>query len=298
MKHKSRSTHAVRVLVLSLATALGACSADDEFVADLEPVETDNVEGVAESGDEITATYPAGTTARTTASLNLRSTASTSGRVITVMPSGARVTLVTGRPQGGWYQVRYDGDEGWAFGNYLSASGATGGTPPPSGPSTDPGTSDFTGQRARAVASVGFSYWWGYSKLDMRGPDVVGAGSCSGGCPSCSHSGNYGADCSGFVSKVWQVPSWNVMDRYTGNQYTTDSFRNTTGGGAWSQINRSSARPGDALVYRSGGRGHIVWIMSGDPWGSPEVIEARGCSYGIRRNNRSFGSEYVAVRRR
>ena len=91
MKHKSRSTHAVRVLVLSLATALGACSADDEFVADLEPVETDNVEGVAESGDEITATYPAGTTARTTASLNLRSTASTSGRVITVMPSGARV---------------------------------------------------------------------------------------------------------------------------------------------------------------------------------------------------------------
>jgi hypothetical protein len=298
VKTNHRSTSAARVLVLSIATALGACSAEGELIADLEPVEADDISGVAETGDEITATYPAGTAARTNASLNLRSSASTRGRVITVMPSGSRVTLVTGRPQGGWYQVTFNGDSGWAFGNYLVASGSTGGTPPPSGPTTDPGTADFTGQRARALASRRFSYWWGFAKLDMRGPDVVGAGSCSGSCPSCSHSGSYGADCSGFVSKVWQVPSWNAMDRYTGNQYTTDSFRNTTGSGAWSQISRGSARPGDALVYRSGGRGHIVWIMSGDPFGSPEVIEARGCSFGIVHNNRSFGSEYVGVRRR
>ena len=34
--------------------------------------------------------------------------------------------------------------------------------------------------------------------------DGTDHGSCSGSCPSCSHSGKYGADCSGLIAKAWQ----------------------------------------------------------------------------------------------
>ncbi len=50
--------------------------------------------------------------------LNLRSNASTSASVLTVMPDGAIVTLL-GQSSNGFAQVRYNGTEGWAYAIYL-----------------------------------------------------------------------------------------------------------------------------------------------------------------------------------
>ena len=55
-----------------------------------------------------------------------------------------------------------------------------------------------------AQYGMGYSYWWGNGRWRT---DKASPGSCSGSCPKCKHSGSYGADCSGFVAKVWRVPS-------------------------------------------------------------------------------------------
>ncbi|MHA7265352.1 D-alanyl-D-alanine carboxypeptidase family protein [Arthrobacter halodurans] len=59
-----------------------------------------------------------GTTATTTANLNLRVAASTTQRVLRVIPRGARVAL-TGKSSGSWHQVKYGWATGWVSGAYL-----------------------------------------------------------------------------------------------------------------------------------------------------------------------------------
>jgi uncharacterized protein YraI len=297
MKLSNSTQRAMVVLVGALSTTgLTGCAAE-EF--ELAPVEDLEMQSASETGDEITARYPAGTTARTTASLNLRSSPSTSARVILVMPSGSRVTLTDGVPQGGWYRVAFNGHNGWAFGQYLTVSSSSGGGSSGGSGSGGSATSsaDFSGMLSRASAGEGFSYWWGHGRWLESGPSSSTRGSCSGSCPSCSHSGSYGADCSGFVAKVWRVPSSNSPVSVDSHPYSTYHFRNQTGGGQWSQISRGSVRPGDALVYNNGSAGHIVWVRGGDGWGAMDLYEARGCSYGIVRNTRSLGGDYVAIRR-
>lgn len=62
----------------------------------------------------------AAATMYTTTSLNLRSSASTSGSVLLVMPSGASVST-TGSTQNGFSQLTYQGTTGWASSQYLSS---------------------------------------------------------------------------------------------------------------------------------------------------------------------------------
>src|SRR5262245_12541989 len=50
--------------------------------------------------------------------LNLRSGPSTSNRIIMTMPHGAMVDVLA--KTGDWFSVRYNGNVGWAFGDYLS----------------------------------------------------------------------------------------------------------------------------------------------------------------------------------
>lgn len=146
----------------------------------------------------------------------------------------------------------------------------------------------------RAQSGVGFSYWWGGECWCRNGcsPDTsCGLGSCSGSCPDCSHSGNYGADCSGYVSRVWQVPYAMAVDACHTDRYVASSFNSS--GPHWDQISRSNTERGDALASTS----HIVLYESGDPWGNMWAYEARGCSYGIVHNIRSCSSSYNAARR-
>lgn len=295
----------IQIFALTALTALVGCAAEAGY--ETGEVNDEVIAGASESGSAITTRYPAGTTARTTANLNLRSGASTDDDVIVVMPAGSRVTLVDGSPDSGWYAVQFNGEEGYAFGSRLRVDAAAPMPPPemmPDPAMPDPAmpgggvsmSGDFAGQQSRAQSGEGFSYYWGHGAWDPSGATAANRGTCSGSCPGCSHRGDYGADCSGFVGKVWQISE--CAGDLTEDKHGpgTSTYRHSDGGGQWSQVDRSNLQPGDVLVYNSGS-GHIVWVNGGDGWGSPDVYESRGCRYGVVRNNRSFGSEYIAIRR-
>ncbi len=228
---------------------------------------------------------------RATGNLNLRKGAGTSFAVLAVIPSGTIVTLLDPTAKNGFLNLEFNGTAGWASGSYLVAVASTGSG---SGGSTSvdgPASPDNT--IARAKAAVGFSYYWGGGAWLASGPTSSTAGSCTGSCPSCSHSGKYGADCSGLVAKAWQFGPKDLA--VNSHPYSTVSFNGSSSN--WSTVSRASMKKGDALVYNSSGRGHIVIYEKGDAWGTPTVIECRGCSYGCVYNARSFTSNYKGIRR-
>ncbi|CAN5888463.1 hypothetical protein BH11MYX4_BH11MYX4_38650 [soil metagenome] len=230
---------------------------------------------------------------RTTGNLNLRKGAGTSYAVLAVIPAGTLVTLLDPTAKNGFLNIEFNGTAGWASSTYLTAVAGTGGT----GSGTTSGSLDGAPSPdnaiARAKAAVGFSYYWGGGAWLGSGVTSSTAGSCTGSCPSCSHSGKYGADCSGLVAKAWQFGSKAL--EVNSHPYSTVSFNGSSS--SWSTVSRSSLKKGDALVYNSSGHGHIVMYEKGDAWGTPTVIECRGCSYGCVYNARSFTSNYKGIRR-
>lgn len=285
------TTHLFSLLVLTLAAVAPGCvntlgSGRDE-PGDNHELFADEDTDTGTSQEAITSSFPVGSTLRVTAdALNLRTGAGTSHSILIVMPNDARVTLVSSAPSSGWYNVRYASTTGWASGTYLALVS----TPGTGGTSTGRDLAISRGQ-----SGVGFSYWWGHGRWRADGPTSSTRGSCSGSCPSCSHSGSYGADCSGFVAKAWQVPGTNTNLTTDAHPYSTYNFYSEET--SWRRITRESIARADALVYRSGGSGHVVLYESGSPWGSLWVYEARGCSAGIQHNLRSFASSYRTIRR-
>ena len=261
----------------------------DEGLLDDGPIVAadDSVPGLPDTSQVMAAT----TKARTTANLNLRKSASTSSSILAVIPSGTIVSLASSTPTGGFYKVTYNGMTGYAHSGYLtpvsSGGGGGGGAVDVDGPASP------ANAIARAKAAVGFSYWWGGGAWLESGATSSNRGSCSGSCPSCSHSGRYGADCSGLVAKAWQFGSKSLSAN--SHPYSTADFV-VNASGRWSTVSRSSLRAADALVYRSGGAGHIALYEKGDGWGAPTVYECRSCSYGCVYNARSF-SGYKGIRR-
>ncbi|MEA2584843.1 MAG: hypothetical protein QOF33_2928 [Thermomicrobiales bacterium] len=73
---------------------------------------------LADDGEPAPAIGEAGVTS----ALNLRAGPSTRDDVLAVMPEGA-IVEITGDPESGFYPVRYDGENGWAFGDYLDFGG-------------------------------------------------------------------------------------------------------------------------------------------------------------------------------
>jgi uncharacterized protein YraI len=212
--------------------------------------------------------------------LHLRTGASTSYGVILTMPYNAIVTIEAAAS--GWYKVSYNGTVGWCSGAYIADAGGGSG-----GSSTPTAVADIV---ARAKSGVGFSYHWGggcWSPGESHG-------ACYGSCPSCSHSGTWGADCSGYVAKIWQVPGASSVSS-CGHPYSTVNFDNEYT--HWSDVSRSNVKVGDALVYNSNGEGHIFLYAGGDGWGWMNAYEAKGCSYGIVYDSRTAGSAYKAIRR-
>jgi hypothetical protein len=152
---------------------------------------------------------------------------------------------------------------------------------------------EMTRQQVIDIAQTarGYSYWWGHGRWRSDG---AYHGSCSGTCPRCSHSGSYGADCSGMVAKAWQVPSPTSID-VNSHPYSTYQFR--YGMNHWTRIDRGSVQKADALVYRSKNGGHVFLYDHADPWGMMWAYECKGCAAGCVLNLRSAGSAYVAIRR-
>ncbi len=269
--------------VLAACTLLGCAGAATETATDSE-VLLGASEETATVSSELSGGVTVGATLKTTAALNLRTGPSTDYRVRLVIPQGGHVTNLKASPSGSWYNVRYNGVDGWAHGGYLALVSA----PPVSNTSRDQAVS-------RAKGGVGFSYYWGAGRWIPFGATSSNKGVCTGSCPNCTHRGSYGADCSGYVAKIWTVPSSNNDMTVNSHPYSTINFNRDSS--LWSTVSRSSLKKGDALVYNTNGAGHIMLWESGDGWGSSWTYEARGCSYGIVHNLRTVGSSYHGIKR-
>ncbi|APR75252.1 Hypothetical protein A7982_00598 [Minicystis rosea] len=245
-------------------------------------------ENVAESKDAITGSVAVGSTLTATADVNLRTGASTSYKILHVVPNGAKVTVVASAPSNGFYKVKHNGVTGWSYGQYYKASSTSTGSTGGSSTSRDAAI-------ARAKTAMGFSYWWGHGRFATSGATSSNKGSCSGSCPSCSHGGSYGGDCSGLAAKVWQVPGSNSSMSTDSHPYSTANFN--VGTSQWSVISRGNVKKADAMVYNESGHGHIFIYESGDGWGSMYSYECKGCSYGCVHNLRTASSAYKAIRR-
>lgn len=283
-----------RIGALVLSAALVGCSGTaSETAADSELLRGAS-EDTATISSELTGGVAIGSTLKTTAGLNLRSGAGMDFRVRLVMPQGASVVTVNrSTPDGSWYNVRYNGIEGWAHGGYLTLVRAA---VPVSTPSTPVANGSARDQAiSRAKGAVGFGYRWGKGRWIPYGVTSQNKGVCTGNCPNCTYRGEYGADCSGYAAKVWTVPSWNDDMTKESHPYSTWDFNGRNS--QWSTVSRGSLQKADALVYNDGTGGHIVIYESGDGWGSVWAYEARGCAYGIVHNLRSFGSAYKGIAR-
>ena len=155
--------------------------------------------------------------------------------------------------------------------------------------------------RAEIVAIAktvpGFSYWWGGAK--WKPGDFANKGKCipngSSGCPNCSHTGLWGADCSGFVGKAWQIDKPTALETYY-HPYNTGSFKSSSTW--WNHIARGAVKVADAFNYNTNGAGHIFLYEKGDPWGSVWAWECAGCTSGCKYGLRSASSTYEALQRK
>lgn len=236
--------------------------------------------------EQAAASLPVGTVLSVTTSLNMRSGPSTSYGVIRVLAQGQQVIVARASPEGAWYNITHNGTAGWVHSGYVTQVQ----TPVDPQP-----TSARAAAIERAKSGVGFSYFWGHGSWVPNGATSSTKGVCTGDCPSCTHSGRYGADCSGFAAKVWQVPSSNTTITTDSHPYGTVHFNGSNS--QWTTVSRSSLKPADAVVYNINGSGHIAIYESGDGWGNMWAYEARGCAYGIVHNLRTFSSDFKGIAR-
>ncbi|MBX3071071.1 MAG: SH3 domain-containing protein [Thermomicrobiales bacterium] len=134
----------------------------------------------------------AGANAATTTGLNLRSTSSTSGSVVTLIPSGARIK-VTGQSVSGFYPVTYLSSSGWASGDYIRFdSGAD--------PGASSGSSSGSGSLSGSMYVIGGSLnlrsgaGTGYSVVTLmpNGAKVTLTGQSSGSWRAVTYNGMSG----------------------------------------------------------------------------------------------------------
>ena len=140
----------------------------------------------------------AGANAATSSSLNLRSTSSTSGGVVTVMPSGVRIK-VTGQSVNGFYPVTYLSNTGWASGTYIRFdSGADPGGSSGSSGSTSGTTMYVVGGTLNLRSGAGTNY--GVVMVMPNAARVTLTGQSSGSWRSLTYNGTAGWAHSDYLS--------------------------------------------------------------------------------------------------
>ena len=261
------------------AGATDAGGVDDSDAGSSGSPDAGGPDGGADGGPGL-AGIRAGDELKATADLNLRTGPGSTNPVTLVIPrTGVGKALLD--QSGGWVKLTYAAREGYASAKFLTVM--------PTGSGADPGSTWV----ARGALAVGYSYFWGHGaySTDSAAPH----GSCAGTCPGCTHSGSFGADCSGMVAKAWLVPASNSSLSADSHPYSTYHFYNETT--HWKPVNRAEAMRGDALVYRIGSSGHVFLYESGDPWGSIMAVECKGCAAGCVRDLRTASTDYKAIRR-
>lgn len=145
----------------------------------------------------------------TTTDLNLRAGPNTTSDILAVMPSGATVTI-SGRTQDGFYEVRFQGTDGWAHGDYLSPGTAPSADPAPaqpapSAPSQGPtGTAYTTADlNLRSGASTSTSV----VAVIPSGGAVTLTGQSQAGFYSASYNGSTGWAYSSYLTTSAPAPS-------------------------------------------------------------------------------------------
>lgn len=119
-----RIGHLALLALLALSsTACTAATGDEE---ELVGADEDLVD---REGENIAGTLSAGATLKATDNVNLRSGAGTGYKILKVIPKGATVTVVNGKPNGVWYNIKYAGITGFSHGAYFDTVGST--APPP-----------------------------------------------------------------------------------------------------------------------------------------------------------------------
>jgi muramidase (phage lysozyme) len=119
----SRIAHLFVIATLAIGCTTGSLGDGDELVG----VEEPDDDGETRDAEALLGTVSPGTQLRTNASLNLRASPSRTARIYHVIPDGAIVTVVSGTPKNGWYNIRHNGREGWSHGDYLDkVSGVVG----------------------------------------------------------------------------------------------------------------------------------------------------------------------------
>lgn len=113
IRSAQRFLGAILLGALASASAVGCSPNGDDPAAQLNPLDDST------TTDEITASHPIGTRYRTTGNVNYRRTASTSGAVIMVIPAGTDVFAGATSATSGFYNIRYQGYNGWIRGRFL-----------------------------------------------------------------------------------------------------------------------------------------------------------------------------------
>jgi Carboxypeptidase regulatory-like domain len=145
-----------------------------------------------------------------------------------------------------------------------------------------------------ARPAVGHGYHWGFGNWTEDGTNI-------GTCTSSGYTGSFGADCSGFVAKVWQVPTPSPVE-INSHPYSTDAFFNSEID--WVKLPKdfSDVQRGDAVVYREGSgddaHGHIMIIDQHVDGKTFWVYHASACKRGIRHETSKLDAKYIPIRRK
>lgn len=247
--------------------------------------------------------------------LNLRSEANTSASVLSVLPYGTQVDVVSTSADGAWHQVTYLGVTGYVSGDYLSVTAekvygqvVADSLNVRSGPGTDYAVcgSLSNGTVVEVLETIGGVGGWyrianGYVSTDyvaLVDPSVV-TGSAKGaalaqyalqfqGYPYVyGGSSPSGFDCSGFVTYVCKQNGFSV------NRTASAQMSNGT------VVSRDQLQPGDLVFFNSGNPSKLATHV-GIYIGNGQFIHASTPSTGViisDINSSYYSNSFVGARR-
>lgn len=180
--------------------------------------------------DELVNVYPTtdslkGYAIVSTEALNMRATASTSGKIVAVVEEGDCLTLKGFN--NGWFKVSYDGKTGYVSGDYVELRLSKPAEPTTQSPSnSSSGSGSSTGSSTGSGVGADIA---AYAQTFIGTPYVMG-----GAKPST------GFDCSGFVQYVYKHFGYS-LPRTSNDQYKKGTA-----------VSKSNLQPGDLIFFDNG----------------------------------------------